>query len=40
MSYPLRLLLAIDQLLNVAICNGEEFRAVRDIALNIPKDQR
>ena len=92
MSYFLRLLLAIDQLLNVAICNGEpdetmssaayrmecdgrfwgfmrpvidtlfwfqpqhckrayesellrlqytaEFRAVRDIALNIPKDQR
>ena len=92
MSYFLRVLLAIDQLLNVAICNGEpdetmssaayrmerdgrfwgfmrpvidtlfwfqpqhckmayesellrlqytaEFRAVRDIALNIPKDQR
>lgn len=92
MNYPLRLALAFDQLLNVAICNGEpdetmssaawrmerdgrfwgfmrpvidtlfwfqpqhckrayesellrlqytaEFRAVRDIALNIPKDQR
>lgn len=40
MSYPLRLLLAIDQLLNVLICNGEPDETMSSAAYRMERDGR
>lgn len=40
MSYPLRLLLAIDQLLNVAICNGMPDETMSSAAYRMERDGR
>lgn len=40
MNYPLRLLLAIDQLLNVAICNGEPDETMSSACWRMERDGR
>lgn len=40
MNYPLRLLLAIDQLLNVAICNGMPDETMSSAVYRMERDGR